>query len=203
MSTTMDSSRRRFLVTSTTTVGAIGMGFGAWPFIASWEPSDRALSAGAPVPRPRSSQDLEPIDPGQQITVEWRRKPVWVLRRTPEMIDRLSGHRDRLRDPDSRTASQQPHYADNEYRSIRPEYLVLVALCTHLGCVPNFRPQVSPPDLGPRWVGGYFCPCHGSRFDLAGRVFQGVPAPRNLLVPPYHFVSDSVIEIGTDPKGVS
>lgn len=188
-----DPRRRRFLTMSTAVVGAAGVAVSAWPFVASWQPSERARAAGAPV-----TVDISRLQPGQQMTVEWRRKPVWVLRRTPETLEALSGLRDQLRDPDSDAASQQPAYASNEYRSLRPEYLVAVALCTHLGCVPSFRPDVAPPDLGPNWVGGYFCPCHGSRFDFAGRVFEGVPAPLNLEIPPHRYVGDTAVEIGID-----
>ncbi len=188
-----DPHRRRFLTMSTAVVGVAGAGAAAWPFVASWQPSERARAAGAPV-----RTDISRIEPGQQMTVEWRQKPVWVLRRTPEMLEALSGLRDQLRDPDSRAASQQPAYASNEYRSLRPEYLVTVALCTHLGCVPSFRPEAAAPDLGASWVGGYFCPCHGSRFDFAGRVFKGVPAPLNLEIPPHRYVGDAEIEIGID-----
>lgn len=187
-------SRRRFLITSTAVVGAAGIAASAWPFIASLLPSERARSEGAPV-----VADFSKLESGQQITVKWRGKPVWILRRTPEMLDSLSTLNTVLRDPESKVSSQQPDYARNEYRSIKPEYLVAIGLCTHLGCVPTFRPEVAPDDLGPKWVGGYFCPCHGSRFDLAGRVFTGVPAPTNLVIPPYRFVSDTEIEIGRDP----
>lgn len=191
--TPTDLRRRRFLTMSTAVVGAAGAAAAAWPFLASWQPSERARAAGAPV-----TVDISKLQPGQQLTVEWRRKPVWLLRRTPEMLEALSGLRDQLRDPDSRAASQQPAYASNEYRSLRPEYLVTVALCTHLGCVPSFRPDVAPPDLGPSWIGGYFCPCHGSRFDFAGRVFKGVPAPLNLEIPPHRYVADTAVEVGID-----
>jgi ubiquinol-cytochrome c reductase iron-sulfur subunit len=193
MNTDIDAQRRRFLTASTAVVGAAGVAAAAWPFIAAWQPSERALAAGAPI-----TVDISRLEPGQQITVAWRRQPVWVLRRTPEMLATLPLLTDRLRDPNSRVASQQPDSAQNEYRSIRPEYLVVVAICTHLGCVPAFRPDAAPPDLGPAWLGGYFCPCHGSRFDLAGRVFSGVPAPTNLVVPPYRFASDTLIDIGVD-----
>ncbi len=191
--TRADPRRRRFLTMSTAVVGAAGAAAAAWPFLASWQPSERARAAGAPV-----TIDISKLQPGQQMTVEWRQKPVWVLRRTPKMLEALSGLRDQLRDPDSRAASQQPAYASNEYRSLRPEYLVTVALCTHLGCVPSFRPEAAAPDLGASWVGGYFCPCHGSRFDFAGRVFKGVPAPLNLEIPPHRYVGDAEIEIGAD-----
>jgi ubiquinol-cytochrome c reductase iron-sulfur subunit len=188
-----DLRRRRFLTMSTAVVGAAGAAAATWPFLASWQPSERARAAGAPV-----TVDISKLQPGQQMTVVWRRKPVWLLRRTPEMLEALSSLRDQLRDPDSRAASQQPAYASNEYRSLRPEYLVAVALCTHLGCVPSFRPDVAAPDLGPSWIGGYFCPCHGSRFDFAGRVFKGVPAPLNLEIPPHRYVADTAVEIGID-----
>lgn len=193
MSTIINARRRRFLTASTAVVGAAGVAAAAWPFIASWRPSERARAAGAPV-----VVDISKLERGQQITVGWRGKPVWILRRTPGMLENLSGLSEQLRDPQSRVLSQQPNYAQNEYRSIRPEYLVVVALCTHLGCVPTFRPKVAPTDLGPSWVGGYFCPCHGSRFDLAGRVFEGVPAPTNLVVPPYRYINETLIEVGAD-----
>ncbi|NIL99834.1 MAG: ubiquinol-cytochrome c reductase iron-sulfur subunit [Gammaproteobacteria bacterium] len=188
-----DAMRRRFLTASTAVVGATGVAAAGWPFIASWQPSERARAAGAPV-----VVDVSKIEPGAQITMEWRGKPVWVLRRTREMLDRLSGLDGQLRDPASNVTSQQPAYARNVHRSIRPEYLVAVGLCTHLGCVPTFRPEPAPADLGPAWAGGYFCPCHGSRFDLAGRVYTGVPAPTNLLIPPYRYLDERTLEIGRD-----
>ncbi len=173
------------------------MALAAVPFVASMNPSERARLAGAPV-----QIDFSKLEPAQQITVKWRGKPIWVLRRTQAMLKRLKEPAllTRLRDPNSDAETQQPPYARNEYRSIKPEYLVVVAICTHLGCVPTYRPEVGAPDLGSDWPGGYFCPCHGSRYDLAGRVFQGVPAPLNLLVPSYRYVADRVIEIGVDPK---
>lgn len=136
------------------------------------------------------------------MTVQWRGKPIWVLHRTQAILERLKAPalRNRLRDPDSEVETQQPPYVDRQYRSIKPEFLVVVGLCTHLGCVPTFRPEVGPPDLGADWPGGYFCSCHGSRFDLAGRVFKGVPAPINLLVPKHRYIADQLIEIGVDPK---
>lgn len=144
--------------------------------------------------------DISKIEPGQQITVTWRKTPVWVLRRTPEILERIDRpeHLEQLLDPNSEVTTQQPDYALNSHRSIRDEYFIVVSICTHLGCVPTFRPEVAPADLGPDWPGGYFCPCHGSRFDFAGRVFKGVPAPKNLLIPPYRFLSDTHIEIGVD-----
>lgn len=144
--------------------------------------------------------DIARLEPGQQITMEWRGKPIWILRRTPEMLQRLQQPelRNQLRDPDSQVESQQPPYAANEYRSIRQEVFVAIGICTHLGCVPTFRPDIGTPDLGHDWPGGYFCPCHGSRFDFAGRVYKGVPAPTNLVVPPHRYVAQRVVEIGTD-----
>ena len=193
MTSDIDLQRRRFLTASTAVVGAAGMAAAAVPFLASWQPSERTIAAGAPV-----VVDFSKLEPGQQLTVEWRRQPVWVLRRTPKMLETLPTLNDRLRDPDSRVETQQPDYARNAYRSIREEYLVVIAICTHLGCVPAFRPDVAPADLGPSWPGGYFCPCHGSRFDFAGRVYRGVPAPTNLVIPAYKFASDTVVAIGID-----
>jgi ubiquinol-cytochrome c reductase iron-sulfur subunit len=197
MSTDVDSQRRRFLTASTAVVGAAGAAAVGWPYIVSWQPSERAIAAGGPV-----TVDVSKLEPGQQVTVEWRRQPVWVLRRTAEMLATLAKLSDQLRDPDSGVESQQPEYARNEFRSIRPEYLVVVAICTHLGCVPTFRPEIAPADLGPAWLGGYFCPCHGSRFDFAGRVFTGVPAPTNLVVPPYRFAGDTLIDVGIEAKQI-
>jgi len=188
--------RRRFLTATAVAAGAVGTAAALAPFLASMRPSARARAAGAPV-----QVDVSRLEPGQQITVAWRGRPVWLLRRTPGMLERMRdpSHLARLRDPDSRVETQQPPYARNPHRSIRPGLFVAVGLCTHLGCVPTYRPEVGPPDLGEDWIGGYFCPCHGSRFDLAGRVFKGVPAPTNLVIPPYRFVSDTVVEVGTDP----
>jgi ubiquinol-cytochrome c reductase iron-sulfur subunit len=155
-------------------------------------PSDKAKAAGAPV-----EADISKLEPGQMIRVQWRGKPVWVVNRTEAMLQALPTLDDHLRDPGSEE-SEQPAYAKNEVRSIRPEFLVLVGICTHLGCSPTYRPEVAPADLGADWKGGFFCPCHGSRFDLAGRVFQGVPAPLNLVVPPHQYVSNTVIKIGVD-----
>lgn len=195
MSKRTDQRRRRFLVKSTTAVAGMGAAMSAVPFVAAWNPSARARAAGAPV-----TMNIATLRPGEQTTVAWRGKPVWILHRSGEMRDALAAETQQLRDADSAVAAQQPPYATNSYRSRKPEHLVVVALCTHLGCVPMFRPDVAPPDLGPDWSGGYFCPCHGSRFDLAGRVFRGAPAPLNLLVPPYHYVEDAAIEIGRDQR---
>jgi len=187
--------RRRFLVGATTIVGAIGSTGLLIPFVASMNPSARARSAGAPV-----QIDIGKLKRGQQVTLSWRGKPVWVLHRTANMLKKLedTGLLKKLTDPTSNVQSQQPDYAKNKFRSIQPEYFVTIALCTHLGCIPSFRPKPGVADLGANWPGGYFCPCHGSLFDLAGRVFKGVPAPTNLVIPPYQFLSDSVIEIGTN-----
>lgn len=198
MSSTADDvnlGRRRFLTASATVVGGVGVAYLAVPFIAAWAPSERAQAAGAPV-----EGDISKLDPGAMMTLEWRGKPVWLIRRTDRMLEALPTLNPLLRDPNSEVAEQQPEYAQNEYRSIKPELLVLVGICTHLGCSPTYRPDFAPPDLGPDWKGGFFCPCHGSRFDLAGRVFQGVPAPTNLEVPPYQFLDDTRILIGDDSE---
>ena len=189
--------RRRFLVGATTVVGLFGVAGLLIPFISSINPSARARSGGAPV-----RFNYLKIKPGQQVTLSWRGKPVWVLHRTPQMLKQLNNGEllNKLSDPTSSVKSQQPEYAKNKFRSIRPEFFVTIALCTHLGCIPNFRPELGTEDLGIAWPGGYFCPCHGSRFDLAGRVYQGVPAPTNLEIPPYQFISDTVLEIGTSSK---
>jgi ubiquinol-cytochrome c reductase iron-sulfur subunit len=185
--------RRRLLIGATAAISAVGVAGVAVPFVKSWNPSAKAKAAGAPV-----TADISQIEIGQRAVFEWRGKPVWVVRRTPEMLKLLSTHNNELNDPNSEVESQQPKYAQNAVRSIKPEFLVLTGICTHLGCSPLFRPEVAPADLGLDWVGGFFCPCHGSRFDLAGRVFSGVPAPTNLVVPPYRYVTDSVIVIGED-----
>jgi ubiquinol-cytochrome c reductase iron-sulfur subunit len=137
---------------------------------------------------------------GQLLTVEWRGKPIWILRRNDEILQRMKKVEDKLRDPHSDELSQQPAYAKNDYRSIKPEFMVMEGICTHLGCAPTYRPELAPPDLGPDWKGGFFCPCHGSRYDLSGRVYAGVPAPSNLKVPPYRFVTDTRIMIGVNPE---
>lgn len=189
--------RRRFLTVATATVGGAGILAALVPFVRSLSPSARTQAAGAPV-----EVDLTGLRPGTQLTMSWRGKPVWVLRRTQAMLASLADNVHQLRDPESDVATQQPGYARNEFRAIEPEYFVCVALCTHLGCVPTFRPDVAPRDLGPGWRGGYFCPCHGSRFDLAGRVFKNVPAPTNLVVPPYRFGGSGRVVVGEDPRPV-
>ncbi len=188
----VDEQRRRFLLTTTGVLGGIGAMCALTPLVASWMPSAKAEAAGAPV-----QVDLSQLAPGQQVTVAWRGKPVWIIRRTPEMLKHLDDHNATLRDPDS-VVAQQPTYAKNGYRSIKPEYLVLVGICTHLGCSPKYKPFEK--ELGPDWPGGFYCPCHGSTFDLAGRVFKSVPAPINLEVPPYRFISEHEIIIGEDAK---
>ncbi len=187
-----DRSRRRFLTAAATVVGGVGVGFAAWPFLASWKPSAKAQAIGAPV-----EADISKLEPGQRLTVQWRGKPVWIVRRTDESLGTLPALEDRLRDPES-DAPMQPSYARNAHRSIKPQYIVLVGLCTHLGCSPSFRPDLAAADLGPDWKGGFFCPCHGSRFDLAGRVYSGVPAPSNLEVPPHIYLTETRIRIGVD-----
>ena len=188
----VDQGKRRFLTASTTVVGAVGAGFVAVPFVASWMPSERAKTAGAPV-----EVDISKLQEGQKVTVEWRGKPVWIVKRSQKSLDDLATLDGGLRDPASE-AGQQPAYAQNPTRSRKPEILVAVGICTHLGCSPTYRPEVAPADLGADWKGGFFCPCHGSKFDLAGRVYSGVPAPLNLEVPPHYYKSDRVILVGED-----
>lgn len=190
----VDPGKRRFLLLATGAVGGVAAAGVAVPFVGSMLPSAKAKAAGAPV-----EVDVSKLEPGAQLTVEWRGKPVWVVRRTPEMVAQLEKMGDRLSDPAS-DAPQQPDYCKNQTRSIKPEYLVVVGVCTHLGCSPTFRADVGATDLGGDWPGGYYCPCHGSRFDLAGRVFRGAPAPVNLVVPPHKFVSDGVLLVGADAK---
>jgi len=189
----VNRARRNLIVATSAVGGAAGVG-AAVPFVASMWPSERARAAGAPV-----EVDLSRIAPGEMGVVEWRGKPVWILRRTKEMLESLKKVEPRLSDPDSK-ASDQPKYAENEYRSKNPEVLVLVGVCTHLGCSPQEKPADAKAEMGADWPGGFYCPCHGSKFDLAGRVFKGSPAPLNLVVPPYTMVSDSKIVVGEDEK---
>jgi len=191
----VDEDRRQFLLTSTCVLGSIGALCALTPFVASWLPSAKSQAEGAPV-----QVDLSKMEPGEQAVVEWRGKPVWIIRRTKEMLQRLTKNPSNLRDPYSLTA-QQPQYAKNEYRAINPEYLVLIGICTHLGCSPKYKPNLG--DLGPDWPGGFICPCHGSTFDLSGRVFKDVPAPINMEVPPYYFINKHTIVIGEETKAVS
>jgi ubiquinol-cytochrome c reductase iron-sulfur subunit len=191
----VDYRRRRILTSAATAVGGIGVAYVATPFVLSMDPSLKAQAAGSPI-----DVDISKLKVGQLLTVEWRGKPIWILRRNQEIFDRMSQLDALLRDPDSEELSQQPHYAKNLHRAIKPEIMVMEGICTHLGCAPTYRPEIAPADLGADWKGGFFCPCHGSRYDLSGRVFAGVPAPSNLKVPPYRFVTDSRIMIGVDPE---
>jgi len=191
----VNKRRRRFLTAAATVVSGVGAAYVAVPFVKSMLPSDRAKAAGAPV-----EADIAKLEEGQLIRVEWRGKPVWILKRSKETLDNLAAQVGILRDADS-AESEQPEYCTNATRSINPEVFLAVGICTHLGCSPTFRPDVAPEDLGPDWKGGFFCPCHGSRFDLAGRVFSGVPAPLNLVVPPHFYATDTRIVIGLDGGG--
>ncbi|MGO1233462.1 MAG: ubiquinol-cytochrome c reductase iron-sulfur subunit [Marinobacter sp.] len=191
----VSQGRRRFLIGATSVVGGVGVVGAAVPFVQSWNPSAKAEAAGAPV-----TINVDKIEPGQQVTANWRGKPVWIVRRTPEMQENVKAMTPRLKDPESTEASQQPAYIEGPLRSLKPEFVVIVGICTHLGCVPSYRPEVAPADLGEEWLGGFFCPCHGSKFDLAGRVFEGQPAPLNLEIPPYRFDDESTLTIGLDPE---
>ncbi|TVQ87450.1 MAG: ubiquinol-cytochrome c reductase iron-sulfur subunit [Chromatiaceae bacterium] len=184
--------RRRVLVATTSVVAAIGAGFAAVPFVASMNPSAKARAAGAPV-----EADISKLEPGALLRVKWRGQPIWVVHRTPEMLAALPTLEQRLVDPES-TVQQQPEYCQNATRSINPTYFVAIGICTHLGCSPTYRPEVAPDDLGSEWKGGWFCPCHGSKFDLAGRVFKGVPAPSNLVIPKHTYRNETTILIGQD-----
>lgn len=193
----VNTGRRRFLTAATSVVGAAGAVGVAVPFVGSWNPSAKAKAAGAPV-----KVDVSKIEPGQMVVQEWRGKPVYIVRRTAKQLESLGALTDYLKDPDS-AISKQPEYVDTVTRSIKPEFLVLVGLCTHLGCAPKKRFEVGAQDLGGEsWQGGFFCPCHGSKFDLSGRVYKGVPASANLEVPPYSFEGENVIVIGVD-QGVA
>lgn len=191
----VDRSKRRFLIAATTAVGGVAAAGVAVPFVGSMMPSERAKAAGAPI-----EVDVSKIEPGMMLSAEWQGKPVWVVHRTKDMLDRLPKNDANLADPKSDTP-QQPEYCKNATRSIKPDFLVAVGICTHLGCSPTYRPEVGPADLGAEWNGGFFCPCHGSRFDLAARVFKGVPAPTNLVIPKHKYLSDSRLLIGDDSKG--
>lgn len=189
------SGRRKFLVAATSVAGGIAGAAIATPFLLSMMPSERAKAAGAPV-----EVDISKLEPGMLMMVEWRGRVVWVLNRTPDMLETLAKLEDQLADPNSEK-NQQPEYARNRTRSIKPEILVTEGVCTHLGCSPVFRKDVAPADLGPDWLGGFFCPCHGSKFDLAGRVYKSVPAPTNMVVPPHVYLSDSRLLIGSESEG--
>lgn len=189
-----NNTRRRFLTVATSVVGGVGIAGAAVPFIASWNPSAKAKAAGADV-----EVDISAIEPGQLIRVMWRSKPVWIVRRTPQILESLSQHEDKLKDPGSE-AQQQPGFAQNQYRSLKEEYLILVGICTHLGCSPQYLKGGAFEEVVQGVPDGFFCPCHGSKFDMAGRVFQSVPAPLNLVVPPYQFVDDVTVIIGSEAQ---
>jgi len=191
-----DPARRKLLAGATGVVGGAALAGAISPFVASLAPSERAKSAGAPV-----SFDITPLRRGELHTIEWRGKPVWVLRRTPQMLASLKADENFLSDPDSEVSSQQPEYARNLARAIREDLFVTIALCTHLGCIPRYYPQ--PGSIQPDWPGGFYCPCHGSKFDLAGRVFKGSPAPTNLVIPPYRYEASSTLVVGLDPSSAA
>ncbi|MGB5736793.1 MAG: ubiquinol-cytochrome c reductase iron-sulfur subunit [Thiohalocapsa sp.] len=188
----VDKGRRRVLVAATSVVGAIGAGFVAVPFISSMNPSAKARAAGAPV-----QADVSKLEPGALLRVKWRGQPIWVVNRTDAMLEALPTLDPKLTDPGS-MVPQQPEYCQNSTRSINPSYFVAIGICTHLGCSPTYRPEVAPDDLGADWKGGWFCPCHGSKFDLAGRVYKGAPAPTNLVIPKYTYLNETTILIGED-----
>jgi ubiquinol-cytochrome c reductase iron-sulfur subunit len=187
----VNHGRRRFLTASTVVVGGVGGIFAAIPFIAAWKPNAKAVAAGAPV-----TADISKLAVGEQMTVAWRGRPIFIVRRSPEMLAGLPEENGRLKDPESAVEDQQPSFARNGHRSLKPDVLVLVGSCTHLGCSPKLHPEVQPEPWDSEWRGGYYCPCHNSRFDLAGRVYEGSPAPTNLVVPPYRFESDTRVVIG-------
>ena len=190
----VNASKRQFLTTALSVVGAVGAGYLAVPFLSQMQPSAKAMAAGAPV-----EVDISKMEEGQLLRVAWRGKPVWILNRTAAALKTLSDVEDQLADPKSEE-SVQPESSKNAVRSIKPEVFIAVGLCTHLGCSPTFRPEIAPHDLGADWLGGFFCPCHGSKFDLAGRVYRGVPAPTNLDVPPYRYITDTHIIIGEEEE---
>lgn len=190
----IDRARRRFLTQATSVIGGAGLLAGAVPFAGSWSVSARAQAAGAPV-----ETDISKLEPGQKVTYEWRGKPVWVVRRTERLLATLDELEPKLVDPQS-SASDQPPYCENKYRAREGhrEVLVMIPICTHLGCVPSYRPEPTPADLGPDWLGGFFCPCHGSRYDVSGRVYTAQPAPRNMPIPPHRFLDEHRLVIGAD-----
>ncbi len=193
----VNKERRRFLIATTSVVGAVGTGLAAVPFVKSWTPSAKAQAVGAPV-----EVNLAKLEHGQLLKVQWRGQTIGVLRRTPEMLEDLNQLTPDLRDPDSEESSQ-PEYAANASRAARPEFLVVNMHCTHLGCVPQMIPEVGPQPFDENWKGGFYCPCHKSKFDVAGRVYKAVPAPTNLTVPPYSFLDDQTLIIGVNPDGVA
>ncbi|MFC3092808.1 ubiquinol-cytochrome c reductase iron-sulfur subunit [Alteromonas sediminis] len=189
-----NNNRRKFLTVATSVIGGVGAIGAAVPFIGSWNPSAKAKAAGADV-----EVDISAVEPGQLIRVMWRSKPVWIVRRTPEILAALDKHEDQLRDPNSEM-EQQPTFAQNRHRSLKDEYLILVGICTHLGCSPQHLKNGAMEEYAEGVTDGFFCPCHGSKFDMAGRVFQNVPAPLNLVVPPYQFVDDTTVIIGSEAE---
>jgi len=192
----IDHGRRKALTSGVAIVGGVGTAVATWPFLSSMNPSASALAAGAPV-----EIDVSKMEPGQKLQDIWHRKPVWIIRRTPEMVQTLNKLKSKLRDPNSDEQSQQPAFAQNEYRSINEEFLVLIGICTHLGCSPEYKPEPGETGMGSGWLGGFYCACHGSKFDLAGRVYKNVPANKNLEVPPYQFISEKRILIGETENG--
>ena len=197
----VNTGRRRFLTATTAVVGAVGVGFAAVPFIKSWNPSARAKLAGAPV-----TADISALQEGQRLILEWRGQPIWIVKRSKAILQALPTLDARLKDPESGNKDQQPDYVlkgNPEFRSIKPDVSVLVGLCTHLGCSPEMVAEIRPEPYDAQWKGDYFFPCHKSRFDMSGRVFQDVPAPINLLVPPHHYVDDNTLVIGVDPQGAA
>ncbi len=193
----VNQGRRRFLTATTAVVGAAGAGLAAIPFIQSWQPSAKARVVGGP-----AKFNIAPLEPGQLLRGSWRGQTIGILHRDEQMLENLSNIEDRLADPQSQH-QQQPAYAQNQARALKPEYLVLVMICTHLGCIPELVPEVGPQPFDEDWLGGFYCPCHKSKFDLAGRVFKSVPAPLNLRVPPYRYIDDRTIEVGVDPEQIS
>lgn len=191
----VNKERRRFLIATTSVVGAVGAGFASVPFIKSWNPSAKARSVGGPV-----EVNIGKLDHGQLLKVQWRGQTIGILRRSPQMLEDLNEVVEKLRDPDSED-SEQPSYANNANRAIRPEFLVVNMHCTHLGCVPQIIPQVGPQPYDETWMGGFYCPCHKSKFDMAGRVYKAVPAPTNLRIPPYSFLDDQTLILGVNPEG--
>ncbi len=197
----VNEGRRRFLTATTLVVGAAGAGVAAVPFIKSWNPSARAKLAGAPV-----TVDISALEEGQRLVAEWRGQPIWIVKRSQAILDALPTLDGQLKDPESENVDQQPEYireANPELRSLKTDISVLVGLCTHLGCSPEMVAEIRPAPFDPNWKGGYFCPCHKSKFDMAGRVFDGVPAPTNLLVPPHYYADDNTLVIGVDPQGAA
>ena len=195
----VDTGRRKMLTISASVVGAVGSAVAVMPFLSTMSPSARALASGAPV-----EVDISKLEPGQKVQVEWRRKPVWIVRRSEKMVGSLEHIESKLRDPNSDALDMQPEFARNQTRSLKPEILVLVGICTHLGCSPTFRPELAPEDLGPDWEGGFYCPCHGSKFDISGRVYKNVPANKNLEVPPYKYISENLLVVGVlDEEGAA